>query len=305
MSSLQNPTSANAIAPTTTASIDIASDLDPLACEFLCQKMQQWAGVEISPTKTYLIRSRMRPLLVKEGVDNLRQLIERASQPSGLQLREQVVDAMTTHETMFFRDAHPFESLVQQVLPELLKNRKTRERVRIHCAACSTGQEPYSIAMRILESLPQAASQVEITASDISTGCIKTARMGVYLQHELRRGVSEQQRNRFFSSVQGSSTAGPSWQLIPEVRHQVRFEVESLTDARPSLLQPNSIDVLLCRNVLIYFDAPTRAGIVTRLADALKPNSLFLLGSAEMLRDCKDRFVGEKIGVTQWQRKLR
>ncbi|MEM9368993.1 MAG: CheR family methyltransferase, partial [Planctomycetota bacterium] len=123
------------------------------------------------------------------------------------------------------------------------------------------------------------------------------------LQHELRRGIRDQQRDRFFRSISGSPTSGPSWQLTSEVRSQVRFSVESLTETHSALLKPNSIDVLLCRNVLIYFDGATRAQIVSRLADALRPNGLFLLGSAEMLRDCKDRFTGEKIGATQWQRK--
>ncbi|MEM9368347.1 MAG: CheR family methyltransferase [Planctomycetota bacterium] len=159
MSSLQNTSSSGAIASAPTASVHASDDLDPLACELLCQKMRQWAGGVISPANTDLIRSRMRPLLIKEGADNLRQLIERASRPSEIQLRQHVVDAMTTHETMFFRDAHPFESLVHQVLPRLLESRRTHDRIRIHCAACSTGQEPYSIAMRILESHEDRSDQ--------------------------------------------------------------------------------------------------------------------------------------------------
>jgi chemotaxis protein methyltransferase CheR len=289
------PTMQNVIPPALTP-VD-AFTLGEISCQRLCLLLKQWSGVCVDASKAYLIQGRLRGLMAKEQLSDLTDLLDRAERPANAELRNRIVDMMTTHETLFFRDKHPFDSLVNKIVPELISDRSRFSRpIEIHCAACSSGQEPYSIAMLLRERLSASdLQQIHISASDVSVGTIETARKGEFMDHELRRGLTPEQRRRFFEMVPGP-IGSPDARLTNEIRDMVRFSVMNLT-ATPCGL-PQNIDILLCRNVLIYFDDETRRRVLINLARAIRPGGLLMLGSSEVLRETTGLFQSETIGTT-------
>lgn len=274
------------------------------ACVRLCELLKQWSGVKIEPSKSYLIQGRLRALMVTEQINDLASLVQRISRPGGLTLRNQVIDMMTTHETLFFRDMHPFEVLIDSVIPEQLKAAGGFQPLEIHCAACSSGQEPFSIAMMLQQKLPPASHRrVKITATDISTGTIAQARKGEFMDHEIRRGLTAEQRKRFFEPVSGP-IGTPDSRLVSSIRSMVRFDVMNLTSPPSVAAIAKKVDILLCRNVLIYFDDATCQQVLRSLATAIRPGGLLLLGASEMLRDKEGLFKTEIIGTTRFQRRV-
>ena len=276
----------------------------PDACVRLCDLLKQWSGVKIEPSKSYLIQGRLRALMVSEKLNDLATLVDRISRPTGLNLRNQVIDMLTTHETLFFRDMHPFEVLIDRVIPGLLSDTKSTQSLEIHCAACSSGQEPYSIAMMLQEKLPaNSHRRVNITATDISTGTIAQARKGEFMDHEIRRGLTPAQRKQFFEPINGP-VGTPDSKLVQSIRSMVRFDVMNLTSPTNVSTVANKVDILLCRNVLIYFDDATCHEVMRSLASVVRPGGLLLLGASEMLRDKEGSFKTEIIGATRFQRRV-
>lgn len=274
------------------------------ACERLCRLLQDWCGVKIEPSKSYLIQGRLRALMTTEKINDLSALLDRAERPGGSRLRDQIVDMMTTHETLFFRDIHPFEVMVTKILPPMLADPSRTAPVQIHCAACSSGQEPYSIAMMLHERLPSSSlSRIRIAATDISSGTITQARKGEFMDHELRRGLTSAQRERFFESISGRTGSNDA-RLVNSIRSMVRFDIMNLTSPSSVAAVAGQVDILLCRNVLIYFDSETCQRVMRSLASIIRPGGLLLLGASEMVRDTEGLFQTEVIGATRFQRRV-
>ncbi|MEM1226934.1 MAG: protein-glutamate O-methyltransferase CheR [Planctomycetota bacterium] len=272
-------------------------------CENLCESLRIWVGIDIDPSKTYLVRSRLREVLQRHNVETLGDLLNRAKLPNS-EARHDIIDAMTTHETLFFRDRHPFETVAKKLVPDALLASPTA-RYRIHCLACSTGQEPYSLVMRLSETLrPEQLLRVELHASDVSRPTLEMARRGEYMKHELSRGLTDAQRQRFFEPVSSDSALG-RMRLIDSIRQRVRFQVLNLAfikQQRPN--QTELLDLCLCRNVLIYFDDELRSTIVRGLANWIRPGGHLIIGSSEMLSGFEDVFERRHVdGTVVYQRR--
>lgn len=245
--------------------------------------LEESCGIALGDQKHYLLTTRLRPLLEEFRLASLGELLEHLRKGLGLGLRERVVDAMTTNETYWFRDGHPFEILANVILPELEKRPSVMP--RLWSAACSSGQEPYSISIVIQEYLrahPGAfPAGLQVVGTDISPTMLKKARSGVYHETELSRGLPPGQRDRYFKH------RGFGWEVNPEIRSRVRFM--DLNLLKPYTLM-GSFDVIFCRNVLIYFSAQSRRDILERMIRVLNPGGYVVLGASESLADHSSSF---------------
>lgn len=257
----------------------------------------QWCGVFLDQSKTYLIRNRLKDLLQSLEVDSLERLVSMAERPTGLAIRDRIVDVLTTHETLFFRDRTPFEAIKQIILPGIKNAAGTaRPKLRIWSAACSTGQEPYSLAMAIAESgIDFASWNISIEATDVSAGSIKIAQQGIYADHELARGLSDGQRERFFKPV------SDGWQINNEIRRMVRFNVGNLLSANQSRDQ---FDVIMCRNVAIYFTPEDRRKVFEGLSQRLAADGHLFVGCSEVLAGLNHVLKAETVGRSTCYRRV-
>ena len=232
------------------------------------------AAIVLEPGKEYLVEARLTPLAQREGFASLAAFIaamrkDRIPGP----LHAKAVDALTTNETYFFRDFHPFEALRRTILPALLAQREASRQLTIWCAACSTGQEPYSLAMLLREHFPQLASwKVEIIATDLSPTVLLQAEAGRYNQIEINRGLPALYLVKYFVQQ------GTAWVLKPEIRKMVQFRPLNLIQPWP-ILPP--CDLIFIRNVMIYFDVETKKTILKKLRHCLRPHGSLFLGSSE------------------------
>jgi chemotaxis protein methyltransferase CheR len=253
----------------------------PLDYEFLRKLLRERSGLDLSSDKQYLVESRLIPLARRKGLAGLPELVAKIKTGSD-PLTSDVVEAMTTNETFFFRDKIPFDHLRETILPEVLKTRASRRSLRIWCAASSTGQEPYSIAMCLKEIAPALAGwRVEILATDLSRGVLEKARSGIFSQFEVQRGLPIQMLVKHFTQV------GELWQLNADIRAMVQHRQLNLLQDFSHL---GTFDVVFCRNVLIYFDQETKAGIFERVAKVLDHDGVLLLGAAESVVGISDAF---------------
>ncbi len=237
---------------------------------YLQQMVKEQAGIVVETDKEYLAESKLSGLAREQGFSTLEPLVDQLRRAPYGELHRRVVEALTTNETSFFRDQLPFETLRTTLIPQLLA--KSSRPLTIWCAACSSGQEPYSVAILIKEHFSRIASQTRIIASDVSREMLARTKLGVYTQFEVNRGLSGVLRSRYMMPV----NAG--WQTKPELRAMVETREINLATAFPPLPQ---IDILLVRNVLIYFDTPTKQDILTRMHRALGPDGLLFLGGGE------------------------
>lgn len=238
------------------------------------------AGIVLEQGKEYLVEARLSPLARREGLASPSELIAQLGRLKG-PLHTKVVEAMTTNETIFFRDVEPFEVLRREVLPAMMEARRATRRLQIWCGASSTGQEPYSIAMTLLD-IPELASwKVDILATDISTDVLARARAGRYSQLEVNRGLPAT------SLVKHFEKHGLEWQISQQVRSMVRFDCLNLMKPLPSMTAP---DIVFLRNVLIYFDTADKSAILTRIRGAMRQDGFLFLGAAETTRNLDERF---------------
>jgi len=253
--------------------------------EALRQFLYERSGLSLEGDKLYLVESRLLPIAREFGLADLPSLLKRL-QAGDRDLAQAVVEAMTTNETFFFRDRVPFDKFRSVILPELLAARAAERRLRIWCAACSTGQEPYSLAMLLDEEARRFTGwSVEILATDLSRRAIETARQGLYSQFEVQRGLPITMLLRYFQR------AGDKWQINEFLRSRINFrEFNLLTDYRPL----GGFDAIFCRNVLLYFDVPTRRDILARISRSLAPDGYLLMGSAETVIGLSETFVPHK-----------
>ena len=239
------------------------------------------AGIVLENGKQYLVESRLGPLAKARGFDSLGRLVTLLRGPDAL-LRRQVVEAMTTNETTFFRDVAPFEVLKKHVVPKLLESRRAARELRFWYGASSTGQEPYSVVMMLLENFPELANwKVTHVATDINNEVIERARAGRYNQVEINRGLPATYLVKYFEKV------GTEWQLKPVVRDKVKFEQLNLIKPWPTL---PTFDVIMLRNVMIYFDVEAKKQILGKLNRHLQPDGYLFLGGAETTMGLVDSF---------------
>ncbi len=240
------------------------------------------AGIVLTTEKAYFIEARLSPVLREESLPTIEELMTRAER-GDRRLAQRIVDALTTNETFFFRDKSPFEHFKNIVIPELLGRRPAGKTLRIWCAACSSGQEPFSLIMVLDEMKAQLGGRnVEIHASDISEAILNKAKSGTFNQFEVQRGLPTKMLLQYFEKV------GDNWKISQDVVRRVNFFKFNLLEDPRALGQ---FDIIFCRNVLIYFDRPTRAKIFDKLADRLAPDGFMLLGGAESTFGVTDRFT--------------
>jgi chemotaxis protein methyltransferase CheR len=253
----------------------------PLDYEFLRKLLRERSGLDLSSDKQYLVESRLIPLARRVGLSGIAELVAKIKAGSEA-LTSEVVEAMTTNETFFFRDKIPFDHLRETILPALLRARASRRSLRIWSAASSTGQEPYSIAMCLKEfGSALAGWRIEILATDLSLGVLEKARAGIFSQFEVQRGLPIQMLVKHFTQ------AGELWQLNADIRAMVQHRQLNLMQDFSHL---GMFDVIFCRNVLIYFDPDTKAVIFDRLAKAIEPDGMLVLGAAESVVGISDAF---------------
>ena len=247
--------------------------MTPFDYDFLRSLLKQRSGLDLSADKQYLVESRLLPLARKAGLAGLPELVQKMKGGGAEALTKEVVEAMTTNETFFFRDKIPFDHLRETILPAMLASRASRKSLRIWSAACSTGQEPYSIAM-CLKERAQALSgwRVEIVATDLSQEVLEKSRSGIYSQFEVQRGLPIQLLVKYFTQI------GELWQINSEIRGMVQHKQLNLLQDFSHL---GKFDVIFCRNVLIYFDQETKINTFDRVAKVMEPDGMLMLGAAE------------------------
>jgi chemotaxis protein methyltransferase CheR len=249
--------------------------------EYLRKLLKDHSGLDLSADKQYLIESRLLPLSRKCGVPSIGELVQKLKGGSS-SIVAQVVEAMTTNETFFFRDKVPFEHFRDTIIPEMLAARAGRKSIRIWCAAGSTGQEPYSLAMSLKEmGAVLAGWRIEIIATDLSTEVLEKSKSGVYSQFEVQRGLPIQLLVKYFKQN------GELWQISPELRAMVQHRQLNLLH---DFSQLGTFDIVFCRNVLIYFDQDTKINIFGRLAKSMEQDGFLVLGAAETVVGLTDAF---------------
>lgn len=273
----------------------LAPTIDSSTFAFLSQFTREKSAIVIEPGKAYLIESRLLPIARQNGYGTLPELVVALKSPGSRDLERQVVDAMTTNETSFFRDIHPFDALKAQVLPTLIKNRNLERTITIWSNACSSGQEIYSIAMLLRENFPELSGwKVRLIASDLSSTILQKAQMGVFNQTEVNRGLPMPLLLKYFTKV------GLNWQITEDIRKSVEFLEVNLVQQWPAALP--KMDVVFLRNVLIYFDPSTKAAVLQKARRLMRPDGYLFLGGAETTMNLDVPLLRETIGKTSCYR---
>jgi chemotaxis protein methyltransferase CheR len=253
---------------------------------FIERYIHRETGIALGADKRYLLESRLAPVLAEEHLRSLNALCDRLRLGAPEPLRRRIAECMTTHETLFFRDPGVFEALRSEILPQLAKARQTTKILRIWSAACSSGQEAYSVAMLLLEA-GYGSWQLDILGTDISSRILSRAREGRYLQIEVSRGLPAELLGRYFRRV------GADWQVSDDLKRFVRF---APFDLRQNMSALGPFDIVLCRNVMIYFDLPTRKKIFAQLHATMAPGAYLLLGSSETTFNLDQAFIRRPCG---------
>lgn len=250
--------------------------------EFIAQLVKERSGLVLQTGKEYLLESRLLPVARNNGMETLEQLVSAMRVATGEGLRVAVNEAMTTNESFFFRDKTPFDVFKNTMLPPLLESRASIKSLRIWCAAASSGQEPYSLAM-IIKDIPELANwRVEILGTDISNAILEKAKSGMYSQFEVQRGLPVNLLMKYFKQN------GEFWQIDSSIRSMVTYKNFNLLDDFKSL---GRFDIVFCRNVLIYFDSETKGKVMDKIAQVLSPDGYMILGSAESVFGLSDKYT--------------
>lgn len=244
----------------------------------LVNQVRRLCGIFLGPDKDYLIQHRVVPMARKARCQSLEEYCDRLDSPAGVAIRGALIEAVTTHETSFFRDGHPWDTIKNRILSPMLSRPGRQGKVRILSAACATGQEAWSLAIAATEACEglgrQAADEVAILATDISERILASCRRGIYTATEIKRGVDPLRQSRFFTEAAGG------WEVAPRLRGLVRWQRVNLLESLTGL---GKFDLILCRNLLIYFEEDTRRTLIENLADRLDPYGYLMVGAAESL----------------------
>lgn len=256
--------------------------MTPEEFSYLAAYLKKESGLVLSENKGYLIESRLLPLARDNGLDSISALVSKMKAGAPKTLLDDVTEAMTTNESFFFRDKTPFTILEETVLPKMMETRKTAKKLRIWCAAASTGQEPYSIAMILKEWAAKLPGwRFEIIGTDLSADVLRRAKLGRYTQFEVQRGLPIQMLVKYFKQD------GTDWEISADIRNMVQYRKMNLLDDFGSL---GKFDIVFCRNVLIYFDQQTKGEILDRTARLLSDDGYLFLGAAETVIGITDTF---------------
>jgi len=256
--------------------------MTPADYDYLRKLLKERSGLVLSADKRYLVESRLLPVAHRSGIATLAELVARLRGPQSEPLATEVAEAMTTNESFFFRDKLPFEHFREAIMPALLSARASHRRIRIWCAAASTGQEPYSLAMCLKEMGEQVAGrQIEIIATEFSTQVLEKAKSGIFSQFEVQRGLPIQLLIKYFDQI------GDAWQINPDVRAMVQFRPFNLLHEFTHL---GPFDLVFCRNVLIYFDQETKIRVLDRIARIVEHDGYLVLGAAETVVGLTESF---------------
>lgn len=267
--------------------------MTPIEYDYLRAYLKQQSGLVLTAEKQYLIESRLMPVARKAGLASISALVAKMKEPGQAQICEAVVEAMTTNESFFFRDKTPFEHFVDTMLPKMLEARARERRIRIWCAAASTGQEPYSLAMCLKEQEAKLAGwRFEIIGTDLSNEVLDKARAGVYSQFEVQRGLPINHLLKYFTQN------GDTWQISNQLRSMIQYRKLNLLENFSALGQ---FDIVFCRNVLIYFDNQTKIDILGRISKLMPADGFLVLGAAETVVGLTDAFkpMSDKRGLYQ------
>ena len=265
--------------------------MTPVDFDYLRKCLKERSGLVLSADKQYLVESRLLPVARSAGFANLGELVRALMLGSADMLMRTVVEAMMTHESFFFRDKLPFDHFRQTVMPALIAARCNVRTIRIWCAAASTGQEPYSLAMCLREMAQKIAGwRIELLATDLGNDVLEKARQGLYSQFEVQRGLPIQLLIKHFAQV------GELWQIAPDIRSMVKYQQLNLL---ADFARLGRFDLILCRNVLIYFDAETKISVLNRLARSTASDGYLMLGAAETVVGLTNSFkvVPDKRGL--------
>ncbi len=265
--------------------------MKPADFEFISQLINKRSGLVLTEDKAYLLESRLMPVARKRGMKGLEDLISTIRTSKEENLLREVTEAMTTNESFFFRDLKPFDTFRDVILPDLLENRAAKKSFRIWCSAASSGQEPYSLAMVLKEQAAKLTGWTyEIVATDISTEMLAKAEKGIYSQFEVQRGLPIQMLLKYFKK------ANDAWEIDPSLRDMVTFKEFNLLNDPKAL---GAFDVVFCRNVLIYFDQPTKTLILDWISRMIPADGRMFLGGAETVLGITDKFkpVSGQLGV--------
>ena len=250
--------------------------------ELISGLLKKRSGLILPKDKVYLLESRLTPIAHKRGLETLDDLINEVRLKRKEDLLTEITEAMTTNESFFFRDNRPFDLFKDTVLPQFLQSRASRKKIRIWCAAASTGQEPYSLAIILKEmGIKLAGWDIEIIGTDISQEVLDKAKIGLFSQFEVQRGLPIQLLIKYFNQV------GDLWQISDEIKSMVTYKKFNLLD--PYTLLGN-FDVIFCRNVLIYFDQPTKTEVLAKMRKIIPADGTLFLGAAETVLGITDKF---------------
>ncbi len=256
--------------------------MKPEDFDFVAKLLKERSGLVLSKDKSYLLESRLMPVARRRGMKGLDELVAaiRRMDPA---LVKDVTEAMTTNESFFFRDGKPFDQFRERVLPSLMNARKDKRQLRVWCAACSSGQEPYSLAMILKEMEAKLSGwRIDIVATDLSTEILEKAKAGLYSQFEVQRGMPIALLVKYFQKKD------EMWQIDARLRAMVQYRpLNLLTDVRSTL---GTFDVVFCRNVLIYFDQETKGKVLSDISKLMAPDGFLYLGGAETVLGISDRF---------------
>jgi chemotaxis protein methyltransferase CheR len=264
--------------------------------DWVRQLVHRESAIVLAPGKEYLVEARLLPIARSMGLPDVGQLVDSVRTRPSPESTRKIVEALTTNETSWFRDGDPFTALTSTVLPSLLSARGPAERLQIWSAACSSGQEPYTIAMLLEDALPNAATRVAITATDLSRGMVERTRAGRFSQLEVNRGLPAPMLVRHFTRT------GTEWEVSPSLRRMVTASECNLAAPLPRL---GPFDVVYLRNVLIYFDLPTKQAILRRVRALMRPDGWLFLGAAETTLGVDDSWERVVIGRSSAYRPLK
>jgi chemotaxis protein methyltransferase CheR len=261
---------------------------------YLCELVKNSTAIALDAQREYLMEARLAGIAQQEGFRNVSELLTRVRSGGSSQLQWKVVEAMTTNETSFFRDVKPFEALRQVVFPALMKARQNERKLSIWCAACSSGQEPYTIGLLLREHFPELQNwKVTILATDIATEMLEKSKSGRYTQLEVNRGLPATYLVKYFKKV------GVDWQIDESILKMVEVRRMNLSVAWP-LMPP--IDLVMLRNVMIYFPVETKKQILKNMRSVLRPDGYLFLGTAETTINLDANFTCESFKNVSYYR---
>ena len=256
--------------------------IDNDSFQFVSRLVAEKSAIVLEPNKTYLVESRLTPIAKQNGYESLAAMINALRTKPVNGLHQQVVEAMTTNETSFFRDQHPFDTLKTTLLPEIIRARAASKTLKVWCGACSTGQEPYTLAMLIRENFPPLADwNLRITATDLASHVLTKAKQGLYNQAEVNRGLPAALLVKYFQRQ------GLHWQIKDELRQMIHFSEMNLIGTWPPL---GTFDIVFLRNVLIYFAPETKKEILVKIRRSLAKDGYLFLGGAETTMNLDDSY---------------